>query len=197
MTTPSSAPSSQISGFQLIDSVFNSLRTELENNVCNSGKLSKHIELIENLMGCYSHTIRPYADVLVSNADIDYNCYKYALGLTNSTDIERISNKHLDAWDARVGTEFVFHLIDKGIVSPQQDGKIIVYFMDDMPQHAGKVVGDRVRSKWGLGHLWEHAIGEVPSSYGKNYRLFGLVDTPVIISEFKDWHRTMADCREC
>jgi hypothetical protein len=32
--------------------------------------------------------------------------------------------------------------------------------------HVGLVDGDRIRSKWGIGHVWRHPRFEVPERYG-------------------------------
>ena len=39
-------------------------------------------------------------------------------------------------------------------------------------QHTGRWHGGRIRSKWGQDHTWDHALHEVPLSYGDVVRLF-------------------------
>ena len=51
--------------------------------------------------------------------------------------------------------------------------------------HAGLVAGQRVRSKWGIGNLWEHAIWEVPTSYGETAERFTIADVGALEPAFE------------
>ena len=42
----------------------------------------------------------------------------------------------------------------------------------------------RVVSKWGLGHLWEHNILEVPISYGNEYKYYKDIQKEEAINSF-------------
>jgi hypothetical protein len=55
-----------------------------------------------------------------------------------------------------------------------REGDIVFYFsVDGRFKHAGRMLADgRIVSKWGIGHLYEHGIFEVPESYGNAVRFF-------------------------
>ena len=74
---------------------------------------------------------------------------------------------------------FAHWLLDQGLLEEvsqrdRQSGDIVVYFgLDGRFKHAGLATGNgRVLSKWGIGHLYEHGLLEVPESYGSEIRLF-------------------------
>jgi len=67
------------------------------------------------------------------------------------------------------GAEFIQSLISGGLLEETQepeDDDVVLYFRGEVAKHAGKVRGDVVISKWGLGHVWQHPAFEVPKSYG-------------------------------
>jgi hypothetical protein len=64
------------------------------------------------------------------------------------------------------------------LVAPGQ--KIIVYFRDGAPKHAGVVNEQRVTSKWGNGQFFEHAVFEVPMTYGCESQCYS-VESPLAI----------------
>jgi len=47
---------------------------------------------------------------------------------------------------------------------------LAIYFRGDIPSHFGKIHGDKIRSKWGNGPVWNHGLWEVPHSYGDRIR---------------------------
>lgn len=74
--------------------------------------------------------------------------------------------------------EFAQWLIDKGHLTETSEaqampGDLVMYFNGCDFKHVGILqAGTRVISKWGEGHLYEHALWEVPESYGTNVRYF-------------------------
>jgi hypothetical protein len=66
---------------------------------------------------------------------------------------------------------------------------LILYFTDQPRwEHVGRLQSrDRVRSKWGKGHIYIHQIWEVPSRYGDNARFFRSItdqDAQALFREF-------------
>lgn len=55
-----------------------------------------------------------------------------------------------------------------------REGDLVFYFGDDEQfKHAGlSRTNGRLMSKWGIGHLYEHGVFEVPESYGTKVRFF-------------------------
>jgi hypothetical protein len=75
--------------------------------------------------------------------------------------------------------DFAHWLLDNNLLveaaqGPAREGDIVFYFSDDGRfKHAARMLGNgRVVSKWGIGHLYEHEIFEVPESYGSTVRFF-------------------------
>lgn len=52
----------------------------------------------------------------------------------------------------------------------QDEDTLAVYFKGDIPSHFGEIHGDKIRSKWGHGPVWDHALWEIPHSYGDKVR---------------------------
>jgi hypothetical protein len=74
---------------------------------------------------------------------------------------------------------FAHWLLDRGLLvevthTDVREGDLVFYFSDDGRfKHAGLCqTKGRVMSKWGIGHLYEHGVFEVPDSYGDKVRLF-------------------------
>jgi hypothetical protein len=66
----------------------------------------------------------------------------------------------------KVGPEFVSPVMQSGTVVRNDAGEVVIYLRNGSPVHAGLITGKRVRSKWGIGGLWEHNLCEVPRFYG-------------------------------
>lgn len=52
----------------------------------------------------------------------------------------------------------------------------MVYESGGSIAHSGILAGALVQSKWGTGHVWEHAPFETPLLYGNRCRIFGRPD---------------------
>jgi hypothetical protein len=51
-------------------------------------------------------------------------------------------------------------------VQDRADGDLLVYWEGSEIRHSGIWTGNRVRSKWGSGHVWRHKTWETPAPYG-------------------------------
>jgi len=71
------------------------------------------------------------------------------------------------------------------------DGDVVVYFSNAVPKHAAKMNGSRVVSKWGLGHLWEHGLFEVPSIFGDDVRFFKRLARRAAVSAFVEFAKSL------
>jgi hypothetical protein len=105
-----------------------------------------------------------------------YNCFQFALGLERSERIYDLlveDDRNGRRLDLKFGTEFVERLVLKSMIRETSAGHLTLYLRDARPRHAGRLVREGVvLSKWGIGHLWEHGLWEVPSSYGGEARRF-------------------------
>ena len=162
------------------------LRARLD--TITSSPPDEQLTAIEELRAEFSHSI-----VLREGANsshIPFNCYEFAFDIAGAPAVNII----LTEGDAKkneklaVTDDFVSGLLREVLAerTPDSvtDGDIIIYFDNNTPTHAGKVKKGRVVSKWGTGHLWEHAIYEVPLSYGNRHKFFLPVDRDDILVRF-------------
>ena len=76
------------------------------------------------------------------------------------------------------GADFARWLIEQGTLADvsqaeAQDGDLVFYFSEGTFKHVGLWrPNGRVLSKWGVGHLFDHELFEVPMSYGSEVRFF-------------------------
>ena len=134
--------------------------------------VSRHPALIGAIA---DHTIRPLrrGDPRKPAAE-RYNSFAYALDLADS---ERHIAVATNYRNIHADSAFVSYLIknaglEEVAADDVQKGDVVIYFHNADPVHAGKIFGDRVISKWGLGSLWEHGPFEVPAGYGSELRYF-------------------------
>lgn len=127
---------------------------------------------IEDLRQLYPHTISR----LQHETSERYTCFMYAFRL-------HISAKHREICGAFEGsvfadTCFFLFLKKRGVLQRKneacrQPGDLVVYINQGWPIHIGIAIPNRrVASKWGTGLLLDHAILEVPASYGKQVEAY-------------------------
>lgn len=128
---------------------------------------SLHPELLDAIGREYPHTIL----VLGSAHPIArYTCLVHALGFVGSPEYEMIASRGFNVVFA--GSGFARWLLDRGALIEISDADLeehdlVFYFDNGHFKHAGLALNDqRIVSKWGRGHLYEHALWEVPQSYG-------------------------------
>jgi hypothetical protein len=101
-----------------------------------------------------------------------FNCYMYALNIHDSAQVAEL----LANTTRPLGNGFMRWLIQTRRLKPTSDAlqinDIIVYCDEEGPKHAGRWNGAAVVSKWGLAHLWEHGMFEVPTRYGHLVRSY-------------------------
>jgi hypothetical protein len=148
------------------------------------------IKYIEDLKPGFKHSIR----FLELGSDSDatgsetrwVNCYEWAFGLYREekywNQVARVSNVHANG-------AFIETLIDKKIprMSTPQEGGLVVYRRNETAIlcHVAIVHGSLVHSKWGPGGcVWEHALEEVPKSYGSVDSYFKPPDKEQVLEAF-------------
>jgi hypothetical protein len=76
------------------------------------------------------------------------------------------------------GANFAQWLIERGLLiavsrAAAQEGETLFYFREGKFKHAGLWRRNRrVLSKWGVGHLYDHGLFEVPMSYGTDISFY-------------------------
>ncbi|WP_180145475.1 DUF7689 domain-containing protein [Desulfoluna butyratoxydans] len=138
---------------------------------------------LSDLKNHYVHSINVIDSSHLFHEWGTYNCFEYALRLTNSSDYVEIKKQHVFA-----NSEFIQYLIINNLISKAQDNGLIIYFNDEQkPTHAGIFENHRVLSKWGTGLVFDHEIFEAPFSYGSQYRIYETVESATMIEYFFDY----------
>jgi hypothetical protein len=168
-----------------------SLRTELQNLTLISD-VHQHRDLLERLSKKIPNSIR----ILESSHSIDlYTCFVYAFEFTNDPIYLGIASFGLGRVFA--SPDFVRYMIEKGYLyavdcASVSKGNLIIYYRDGGVTHGGKFDGNgRVVSKWGIGHLYEHDILEVPECYGNEFRCYKEIATEKALNYFREYAEHM------
>jgi hypothetical protein len=168
--------------------IMSDLRDSLQDIACTVS-LDDQPYAIEGLRKEYRHTI----DLLEGSKLQKCNCYEYALNI----DLELASwLGNSDLPDLFCAEHFISGLIlqlqriDPTDVS---DNALAFYFNNDTIAHAGVMKGSRVISKWGKGHIYRHALLEVPANYGKTVRFYGAITNRLANRYFVDYARKHPD----
>jgi hypothetical protein len=90
-------------------------------------------------------------------------------------------------------TGFVQRLIDRGTLRkldvPESEA-LVVYRLNGALTHIGKMLSlERIESKWGIGHLYRHALLEVPAQYGDEMEFFDAIDVDTALDELSIFAR--------
>jgi hypothetical protein len=115
-----------------------------------------------------------------------YNCFAFALGLHQSEkylEVAARSKPNIFA-DAAFVSQLIYEGLLRRIDCATPGEKLIIYFRDGAPKHAGVLDGDRVTSKWGDGYFFEHAVYEVPTNYGCETNCYNSPSPSQIEAEF-------------
>jgi hypothetical protein len=136
--------------------------------------LQKQVGLIVALYASHPHSISPIGEAQPGKPETyRFNCHEYAFDLRGSSEIKKIAVQYHSIFPGR---DYVAWLIENVLtevtISEARDGDFVVYFSNDQIMHTGVWTSSKVRSKWGLAHLWEHGLYEVPASYGNTVRFF-------------------------
>lgn len=167
------------------------LRRRLQQIVDSMPVFNQELAITE-LASTFSHSLLRLRDAQAEK----WNCFAFAFNLGTSRAYEQI------AWADRRGCNtffasprFVQFVIQKESVSEisegeAQPGDVVIYLDDDRAhKHAGKITPNhgRVKSKWGVGHFWEHGLWEVPEKYGNTVRFFRDIPEATAEREFLEF----------
>ena len=154
------------------------------NQITGELDIQKHPALLEELRAKNRHAIEI---VELADPDEDFNCVMFALDLIGS-----IVPTCSPLGRYYMNTEFMQHLIYKSYVTPissPEVGALVVYTRDEKISHVGVVQENgQVRSKWGVGHLYDHDVWEVPVSFGSDIRYFRGMDPDHAFEVFRAFH---------
>ena len=164
------------------------LRTRLEEITDRyiSEEVGRQIELVADLSKLYPHSIRIIGEAVPGEPEtFRFTCFQHAFDLVGSKRIAEVARTYSKVYP---NSEFVQYLIDCYLSEVGrraiQDGDVIVYAQDNQVKHAGKIISNRVLSKWGFMHLWSHGTFEVPAKYGSHIRYFQRIPRQTCIEAF-------------
>lgn len=151
--------------------------------ITDNGIPGTHSKLIQQLRSEIPHAVQMQES---PTAIERYTCVMHAFDLVENS-------KYIDIVDA--APAYVFASLDflQGLIVHEQlrprdyseKGALIVYCENNCAKHIGTMVAsDRVESKWGTGHLYEHDIWEVPAQYGTEIRYFEPIDSENALDAF-------------
>jgi hypothetical protein len=153
--------------------------------ITENGNPSSHQKLIGDLRERHSHTIT----ALELDAKYGFNCVMHALDIIDHPEYVRLA--FACPHDVYAGAGFVNFLIDHGYLSEKATpapGLLAVYFDGGKFKHVGLLLSEtRLESKWGIGHLYEHELFEVPISYGNDVRYFTTLSPEEAVTAFSDF----------
>jgi hypothetical protein len=161
---------------------------ELLQKITDDGDPASHPKVIAELAIEQPHTIK----CLTGPADKieKFTCVMHALGIEfNSEYIDLVERLPSVIY---ASTNFVHFLLQKRELIERSiaPNLLIIYFDGDPVKHIGRMAtAERVRSKWGIGHLYEHAIWEVPQRYGDNVRFYSPMAPAFSIAQFIEYAR--------
>lgn len=155
------------------DAVKRMLRERLE-EMTHEDDVSLHATLLEALTRECPNTI-----VLQDSAHPiqRYTCLMHVFDFTEKAEYAAIASHGLGRIYA--AGAFAHWLLDNALLieicsTDVREDDVVFYFGDDGRfKHAGlSLANGRIVSKWGIGHLYEHGLLEVPESYGTELRFF-------------------------
>jgi hypothetical protein len=118
------------------------------------------------------------------------NCYMHAFNLPH----EAIAKYRCDIIqpDRKFVSDLIITVLEERIGNQiiAIEGDIVIYCDEKSnPKHAGRMIGKKVRSKWGDGctHIWIHGLWEVPIRYGNTVRYFRPLSQERAVSAYIDW----------
>lgn len=121
-----------------------------------------------------------------------YTCLVHALGFTGQSAYLDVAG--MPPYSVFAGANFADWLLCSGVleevsVANAEVGDLVWYFKSDgFFKHVGLWRGTgRVESKWGDLGLFEHALLEIPESYGTAVRIFRALPYDVAIDLFYDF----------
>jgi hypothetical protein len=135
--------------------------------------VSQHAAILATIGRACPNTVQIVAS---QHPEGRYTCMMHVMEFVGSLKYEAIASKGFNVVFA--GRQFAHWLLEEYILieKPEIDVKeqiIVLYFANGRFMHAGLSFNrHRVISKWGTGHLYEHALWEVPQSYGDTVRFF-------------------------
>ncbi len=157
------------------------LRARLQ-QITDNRDLSTHRTMLETLRQELPHSIEMLSG---PNDDLQYNCVVHAFCVQED-------QEYIDLWHAcpqhvHGDTTFVQFMIENGDLKEREHpaSGLLAYFPEGAFRHIGRLISEsRIVSKWGIGHLYEHDIFDVPSCYGEVVRYSRSAERDQVLNRF-------------
>jgi hypothetical protein len=161
------------------------LRQLLQERIGNDRALFAHPQALRDIFAIESHSVTITA-MAPQTQDEDFNCYMHALGLSFAPATSLFGRYYVDG-------HFVQYVHDQGALLARsgtpQAGDLALYCEQGRFTHAGVVISaERIQSKWGCGHLYEHPLLEVPTSYGAEVRFYQPIGSDDAYRHLRNYH---------
>ncbi len=171
------------------------LRYELDDAFRRLPLLSLYRINIAALRRRLHHSIRVGTDIANLHTT---NCHAFAFGIGGQLEYHALVEMNKHVLTPIVDAGFTTALIaEQGLREIGDNlvaiGDIAIYFAQGQVVHSGIVISPerRIRSKWGTGVLHDHALGEVPASYGDEVRFFAAPDPTTIYPLLWTWDKRL------
>lgn len=166
------------------------LREQLEEIADRYGadRVAEQIPRIAELKGRFPPSISLLQAAIPDKPEaFQFNCYQHSFGLARA---ENVTPNTKEYWHVFPGREFVQFLLNARLeeirADNARDGDHVIYAGLEI-EHAGFVWGERIDSKWGLGHLWRHGVYDVPLGYGNHVRYFPRLTSETCVGAFLEY----------
>jgi len=136
---------------------------------------------IERLRGMFGHSITVLADDDVSGAPRP-TCYAFAFGLTGNPRYQQLLMERRDRALTPLNSGLVQRFLSTNElwprIGPPEPDDVVLYSDNGNVRHGGIVMPleGMFRSKWGPAEVHEHAMWEVPLSYGETAVIYHAPD---------------------
>lgn len=148
----------------------------------DEGELKEQIEQVRLLSLQHPHSIT-LVEENIPGSPI-FTCYGYSFDLVGVY-VDSVIRRYPGRDFAQaLAASFLQEVSSEAV----QEGDHVLYFGQQL-EHAGKVQGGGIESKWGQGHLWHHGVYEVAQRYGDTIRFFRKISREDAIAAFREFYQ--------
>jgi hypothetical protein len=172
------------------------LREQLEEITDRYGddRVAEQIPRIAELNGRFPHSISLLQAAIPDKPEtFQFNCHQYSFGLARAENVTRIMKEYWHVCPGREFVQFLLTRLEEIRADNARDGDHVIYAGSEI-EHAGIARGERIESKWGLGHLWRHGVYEVPLRYGNHVRYFLRLTSEACVGAFLEYAAERGVC---
>ena len=125
----------------------------------DAAELKAQVQRIANLALTHPHAVSLHKENILGSPR--FNCYQYSFGIADV----HVRDDFREFFPGRDFTQFLVEHHLQEIGSEDAENGDHIFYSSSQIQHAGRVQAEAIESKWGTGHVWRHAVYEVPDYY--------------------------------